>query len=516
MKSAETHLSVYVGIAVWVLLTSASTAPGQSMYWASGGGEIHRADIDGSNPQTIVTGIDQPLGVALDADGGRLYWCAWGDQLIQSARLDGSDLVTIVDTGSGRPWGIALDLASGKLYWSETGTGKIRRANLDGTEAEDLILLESNHPRGIVLDPAGGKVYWAQGNIRRANLDGTDVEILFSNNVHSPNGLAIDFDAGQAYWTTDLGRTIERANLDGTDHQLLVDEFSVPGGVALDIEAGWMYWSASRTTKRAHLDGSHVQELVEPRGGSGKSIVLDLTCTAAGPDCQPNGIPDACDLARGISIDCDGTGVPDDCEAPPPPEEDCNGNTQLDACEPDCNENGVPDDCDIDFGISPDANLNGIPDDCVVPGQTLQIDVDTVALAGAASVTATVSDYFSDTCWKVCDIAGEWISPTEYHIDWFTYWEEGICLQVVINLSSEIDLGTVAPGDYVVSGAVWTLPCGFGIGGPIYDLGATRFSVSPESVAIPTLSEVGMVVMFGLVVFAGATIIRRKHAAESF
>lgn len=61
-----------------------------------------------------------------------------------------------------------------------------------------------------------------------------------------------------------------------------------------------------------------------------KITVLDCT----GPDCQPNGLPDDCDLATGASQDCDGNGIPDECE----PDLDLDGRIDVcDACPEDPN-----------------------------------------------------------------------------------------------------------------------------------------------------------------------------------
>ena len=46
------------------------------------------------------------------------------------------------------------------------------------------------------------------------------------------------------------------------------------------------------------------------------------------PDCNHNGIADACDIAEGTSQDCTGNGIPDECED-------------------DCNHNGIADVCDV-------------------------------------------------------------------------------------------------------------------------------------------------------------------------
>jgi hypothetical protein len=119
-------------------------------------------------------------------------------------------------------------------------------------------------------------------------------------------------------------------------------------------------------------------------------------CTAdCDPDCNANGVPDACDVADGTSADVNGNGVPDECE-------DCNGNGALDdddiddgtsldcnangvpdeceidadspapggpffcaeACDPDCNDNGIPDACDVADATSEDCDANGVPDEC--------------------------------------------------------------------------------------------------------------------------------------------------------
>lgn len=101
------------------------------------------------------------------------------------------------------------------------------------------------------------------------------------------------------------------------------------------------------------------------------------------PDCNGNGMPDALDIASGVSADCNGNGRPDECDIADGTSGDQNANGKPDECEPDCNENDIPDaldlalgtsrdcntnanpdECDIASGASPDANGNGIPDEC--------------------------------------------------------------------------------------------------------------------------------------------------------
>ena len=49
------------------------------IYWTEtfGGPEIARANADGTGHQTLVTGLKQPTGIALDVAGGKMYWADW-------------------------------------------------------------------------------------------------------------------------------------------------------------------------------------------------------------------------------------------------------------------------------------------------------------------------------------------------------------------------------------------------------------------------------------------------------
>jgi len=75
------------------------------------------------------------------------------------------------------------------------------------------------------------------------------------------------------------------------------------------------------------------------------------------PDCNGNGIDDACD------VECGPPGGPCDfagCGQSP----DLNANGVPDECDLDCNGNDVPDDIDIDEGLSDDCDGNTVPDEC--------------------------------------------------------------------------------------------------------------------------------------------------------
>ena len=95
----------------WITLDVA----GEKIYWTSLG-KIQRANLDGTNVQNITEGLDDPRDIALDVAGGKMYWThaeysaaldRYTNGKVQRANLDGSNVEDIV-TGLERPAGIAL------------------------------------------------------------------------------------------------------------------------------------------------------------------------------------------------------------------------------------------------------------------------------------------------------------------------------------------------------------------------------------------------------------------------
>ena len=91
---------------------------GGKMYWTDiSTGKIQRANLDGSNVEDLITqGLDSPWGIALDITNGKMYWThmdwnstteEWTNGKIQRANLDGSNVEDIV-TGLDEPESIAL------------------------------------------------------------------------------------------------------------------------------------------------------------------------------------------------------------------------------------------------------------------------------------------------------------------------------------------------------------------------------------------------------------------------
>ncbi len=255
------------------------------IYWTDvGRGEIQRTNLNGSNIETLITGSESPAGLALDMDGGKIYWTdaspnAPSTGKIQRTDLDGSNTKTLI-TGLENPFSIALDVERGRIYWTDIGTASIQRANLDGSNIETLITGTGN-PTGIALDVEGGKIYWTDGvryRIQRANLDGSNTETLITG-LENPAGIALDVDEGKIYWTDTGSEKIQRANLDGSNTETLITGTGNPTGVALDVEGGKIYWTniERREIWRANLDGRNRESLtLLGLRGIPSAIILDV------------------------------------------------------------------------------------------------------------------------------------------------------------------------------------------------------------------------------------------------
>lgn len=232
------------------------------IYWTNMGhpsandGSIERSDLDGKNLTNVIPpgGTFTPKQLQLDKKNGKLYWSDREGMRVMRANLDGSKIETLVDTSQGeaRPgkeikkWcvGIALDVDGGKLYWTQKGAdnageGRIFRANLEIPKGQtpenrkdiELLFDELPEPIDLDLDLANRIMYWTdrgdppRGNtVNRAPLDATpgvktETEVVFTHLMEGI-GLALDLNGGRMF-ITDLGGSLYSANLDGSNKKML-------------------------------------------------------------------------------------------------------------------------------------------------------------------------------------------------------------------------------------------------------------------------------------------------------
>ena len=249
------------------------------IYWTNMGnpkandGTIDRANLDGTNVTNIVpSGATwTPKQLQLDAKNRKLYWSDREGMRVMRANLDGSNIETLVESGHGdadrrdaRNWcvGMAIDVDGGKLYWTQKGNdnagqGRIFRTNLQmpkgqtATNRQDIEVLYDNLPEPIDLDLDLGNrlIYWTdrgdppRGNtVNRAPMDvapGTrkEPEIVF-NHLMEGIGLSLDLE-NKRMFLTDLGGSVYSANLDGSNKKnLLMAQGNLSGIAYVKLPAG--------------------------------------------------------------------------------------------------------------------------------------------------------------------------------------------------------------------------------------------------------------------------------------
>ena len=151
-------------------------AEGGKLYLMNAWGKIQRMNLDGTDFQpNFITDLEAPTGVVVDISGGKLYWIektGGTTGKIRRANLEGST-VELVKELTSVPLGIALDAENGKLYLTNAW-GKIQRMNLDGTDFQPNLITDLEAPTGIAV--SGDNIYWIEGNrIRRASLNGENI-----------------------------------------------------------------------------------------------------------------------------------------------------------------------------------------------------------------------------------------------------------------------------------------------------------------------------------------------------
>lgn len=274
-------------IAASAILLASANVEARWVCWSSDqAGRIECAQLDGTGRHSLVISDGKPMGMAVDADSGRLFWAERDSERVMSSPLSGRlvfEPIVQLPFGAGLR-GMAVAPSIGKVYWVAEAVGTIQRANLDGTNVETLPVGGGSF-FDVQVDDAAGVLYWTDGTeIWRGNLDGTSGAPIIGD-TDQPYYLALDMTAGKLYWTDFARNEIGRANLDGTGREIpapitgLADR---PVGVAVDRTTNKIYWTLEGgDVQRADLDGSAVETIVASTD-SAWDIVIVETLPAAG------------------------------------------------------------------------------------------------------------------------------------------------------------------------------------------------------------------------------------------
>jgi sugar lactone lactonase YvrE len=258
---------------------------------------------DGSDRKTIVTNCHLPDGIVVHAEAGHIYWTNMGipnlnDGSIERADLDGRNRRVIVPQGiTHTPKQIHLDKENGKLYWCDREGMRVMRAKLDGSQVETLVETgrgdedrrdQTRWCVGITIDPKLGKIYWTQkgptkgglGRLCRANVDipngespanRSDIEVLFDR-LPEPIDLELDLTNRILYWTDrgdpPRGNTVNRVPIDKkAEPTILINHLMEGIGIALDVPGNRMFVTDfAGSVYSADLDGKNERNFLYGQG----------------------------------------------------------------------------------------------------------------------------------------------------------------------------------------------------------------------------------------------------------
>ena len=290
------------------------------LYWTDDQ-QIKRAPLAGDQTteamiQTLSDNPDRAHGISLDPENGQMYWAEFGSGTntgqIWRADLDGANPQLLIsdipapavdNRISSRPpqrFGLALDTNANKMVWTETATGLIKQANLDGsgvTTLVDVWSVASGNPSlfWIVLDAENQQLYWTQGRnaslfafeIWQADANGSNPRAIYTDGRFL-DGLAVDSSANKLYWTDTLDNedgVIMQANLDGSNPTplhtgLFQDGESNFGAITLDVEGDTLFWRSGTVINVNDPDNivatqAHLRQLNQD--GSGNKPVYPVT-----------------------------------------------------------------------------------------------------------------------------------------------------------------------------------------------------------------------------------------------
>lgn len=236
-------------------------AVNSKMYWVDGAG-INRANVDGTNPETLHPFLDSPQFLTLDLTSEappRIYWTenvggGGGDDEIHRVDFNGGDFEIIYSGFSDEISGIAIDEINEYVYWTDAAKAEVIRGVIgEGGLASNEVVIDLNassvnNLQDIALDVPNTMLYFTHGNAETgftnkiSSADFSGIFPLTPNELidlgsEVPFGIALDLTSipNKIYFTTneDTGPTntarLRRMNLSGGPSELL---YSVTTGGA--------------------------------------------------------------------------------------------------------------------------------------------------------------------------------------------------------------------------------------------------------------------------------------------
>lgn len=222
-------------------------APGD-IYWTNAGA-IRTAEIDGSNPRTVVSGVVRPIGIDIDPVAGHIYWAEDGNSVaeagkIMRAKIDGTEVTEIL-TQRTTPQFLQFNPENLRLYWAEFSTG-LYSSKLDGSDVRHLVDIAGGATTGVSLDLTNDYVYLgsAGGQLYRYEIGGAyPVTPASLTSLQADTyGITVDAESGLLWATTFSGTYAYSKNLATFAEGNQVWGLTQPLGITLSEDKSQLIW----------------------------------------------------------------------------------------------------------------------------------------------------------------------------------------------------------------------------------------------------------------------------------
>ena len=183
-----------------------------------------------------ITGLGRPVALDYHRRTGHIYFSDIMHNAISRRAISGTEVETVIG-GVFNCEGIAIDWFGGNIYWTDEGLKTISVAQLDNTTIRrTLFSNDITHPRAIVVHPGQGLMFWTdwvehpssqKSRIERAAMDGTERSVWVEEQLHWPNDLSIDYVSNRLYWCDAYYDRIEGVSLADRSDRIVIANFGM-------------------------------------------------------------------------------------------------------------------------------------------------------------------------------------------------------------------------------------------------------------------------------------------------
>jgi len=189
---------------------------------------------------TVGSGLSFPGAVAVDGSGNVYIADTSNNRVLIETLSEGTYTQTTVGSGLSGPQGVAVD-GSGNVYIADTGNNRVLIETLaEGTYTQTIVVSPLGAPTGVAVD-ASGDVYVADGDeevLLEALSAGTYTQNTVATGLSNPQGVAVDA-IGDVYIANCCSNQvlIETPNEEGYTPTTVGIGLNQPFGVAVDARA---------------------------------------------------------------------------------------------------------------------------------------------------------------------------------------------------------------------------------------------------------------------------------------